>query len=307
MSTSSQIIDITSIFTSENFYKQEKLRIEKLAEKAKTALNTPITDNVSYKINHEAQMELRDERIKWEKARKEFTFSLDEKKKFAIDRERSITCHIIPIEETIKQKKEEYDREQERIKAEKEAEEMRVFQARYDELLKYGVTTDLASLKLMTDDGFRLMADVYKEKWEQQEKLRIEKEEEQKRLHDEAEKKRQSELEEQRKLREENTKKEQEIADREKAIHDKENGIKRQEELKQAQEKAREDERKRIENEQIAKEKEEIAEKERLQKLEKYKEWLELNWVTKEKEENFKIEKIGDEVILWEKISTYKI
>lgn len=132
-----QIIDITSIFTSENFYEAEKLRISQLAEKAKTALATPITDKASYKINHEAQMELRDERIKWEKARKDFTASLDEKKKFAIDRERSITCHIIPVEEELKAKKEAYDAEQERIKAEKEAEEMRIFQSRVDEMASY--------------------------------------------------------------------------------------------------------------------------------------------------------------------------
>lgn len=147
-----QIIDITSIFTSENFYEQEKLRIAKLAEKAKTALNIPITDKTSYHINHEAQMELRDERIKWEKARKDFTASLDEKKKFAIERERSITCHIIPVEDQLKAKKEAYDAEQERIKAEKEAEKNRIFQERVNELTKYGVTTDLASLRDMSDE-----------------------------------------------------------------------------------------------------------------------------------------------------------
>lgn len=287
-----QIIDITSIFTSENFYESEKLRIEKLAEKAKIALDTPITDKETYKINHETQMELRDERIKWEKARKEFTASLDEKKKFAIDRERSITSHIIPIEETIKQKKEEYDAEQERIKAEKEAQEMRVFQERYDELMKYGVTTDLASLKAMSDDGFRMMADMYKKKWEEAEKVRLEQEAENQRLAQEAEVKRQAELEEARKLKEENDRKAQEIADREKAIQDKENEIKRQEELKATEEKAREDERKRIENERIAKEQADLAEKARMEKEAKYKEWLELNGVTPEKKDNFKIEKL---------------
>lgn len=286
------IIDITSIFTSENFYEQEKLRIERLAEKSKLALATPITDKASYKINHEAQMELRDERIKWEKARKDFTASLDEKKKFAIDRERSITCHIIPVEEELKAKKEAYDAEQERIKAEKEAEEMRIFQKRYDELMKYGVTTDLASLKAMTDDGFRMMADMYKKKWEESEKIRLEQEAEKARQEAELEKKRQEELEEAQKLKEENDRKAQEIADREKAIQDKENEIKRQEEIKQAQEKAVEDERQRIENERIAKEQADLAEKARMEKETKYREWLTLNGVTSEKKDNFKIEKI---------------
>jgi hypothetical protein len=306
-----QIIDITSIFTSENFYESEKLRIEKLAEKAKIALDTPITDKETYKINHETQMELRDERIKWEKARKEFTASLDEKKKFAIDRERSITSHIIPIEETIKSKKEEYDKEQERIKAEKEAEEMRVFQARYDELMKYGVTTDLASLKAMTDDGFRMMADMYKKKWEEAEKVRIEQEAENQRLTQEAEAKRQAELEEARKLKEENDRKAQEIADREKAIQDKENEIKRQEELKATAEKARIDaiaeEKARAERERIHKEETEKAESARIEKEDKYKDWLANNGVTIGNRDDFKIEKDENEVILWKKVSVYKI
>lgn len=306
-----QIIDITSIFTSENFYESEKERIAKLADKAKTALETPITDKASYKINHEAQIELRDERIKWEKARKEFTASLDEKKKFAIDRERSITCHIIPVEEELKAKKEAYDAEQERIKAEKEAEEARIFQERYDELMKYWVTTDLISLKAMTDDGFRMMADMYKKKWEEKEAIRIAEEAEQKRIADEAEKKRQEELEEARKLKEENDRKAQEIADREKAIQDKENEIKRQEELKQAQEKARieaiTEEKARAERERIQKEEAEKEEKARMEKEAKYIKWLRDNGCNTDTREEYKIEKVWDEVILWKKVSVYKI
>lgn len=272
-----KVIDVTSIFTSEQFFKEEEKRIEKLAETAKTALNTPIKDIATYKINHEAQMQLRDERIKWEKARKDFTSSLDEKKKFAIDRERSITCHIIPIEEELKAKKEAYDAEQERIKAEKEAEKQRTFQARLDEMTSYGYTTDLAALRDMSDDGFRMMADMYKEKWEEAEKIRIAQEQENKRIADEAEKVRQAELEEARKLKEENDRKSQELADRQKAMDDKENEIKRQEELKATADKAREDERQRIENERIAKEQADLAEKSRMEKEKDYKEWLELN------------------------------
>lgn len=71
--------------------------------------------------------------------------------------------------------------------------------------------------------------------------------------------------------------------------------------------KAREDERQRIENERIAKEQADLAEKARMEKEKDYKEWLELNWVTPEKKDNFKIEKIGNEVILWEKISVYPL
>lgn len=264
--TTTQIIDMTSIFTSEQFYEQEKLRIEKLAGKAKTALETPITDKESYKINHDTQMELRDERIKWEKARKDFTASLDEKKKFAIDRERSITCHIIPVEEELKAKKEAYDAEQERIKAEEEAQKTKVFQERINEMASYGYTTDLAALRDMSDEGFRMMADMYKKKWEEAEKVRIEQEAETKRIADEAEKVRQVELEEARKLKEENDKKALELAKREKAIKDAENEKARQEELKTTAEKAREDERKRIENERIAKEQADLADKAKMEK-----------------------------------------
>lgn len=261
-----QIIDITSIFTSEKFFEDEKLRIEKLATKAKTALDTPITDANSYRINHEAQMELRDERIKWEKARKEFTANLDEKKKFAIDRERAITSNIIPYEEELKAKKEAYDAEKERIKAEEKAEKMRVLDARIQELQIYGVTAPLEDLSNMTDDGFRMMADMWKKKWENAEAIRIAEETEKKRAEAEAESKRQAELEEARKLKEENDRKAQEFADREKAITDKESEMKHQEELKASAEKAREEERKRIEDARVAKEKADIAEKESMEK-----------------------------------------
>jgi hypothetical protein len=301
--TTNLVIDVTSIFTSEQFFEEEKTRIAKLAEEAKTALALPITDSTSYRINHETQMKLRDERIKWEKARKDFTSSLDEKKKFAIDRERAITSNIIPYEEELKAKKEAYDKEKERIKAEEEAERMRVFQARYDEMTKYGVTTDLANLRDMSDDGFRMMADTYKEKWEESEKVRIAKEALDKEIADAEEAKRQQELEDMRKWKEEQAKIEEnnriqaeENARKAQEILDKQNAIKYEEELKKAQEKARLDgieaEKVRAESERLQKEESEKVEKARLEKEESYRKWLSDNGVTENNRDDFKIEKI---------------
>lgn len=318
MTTTNLVIDVTSIFTSEQFFEEEKTRIAKLAEEAKTALALPITDNASYKINHETQMKLRDERIKWEKARKDFTSSLDEKKKFAIDRERAITSNIIPYEEELKAKKEAYDAEKERIKAEKEAEEMRILQERIDELTKYGVIVPLEQLKVMSDEWFRMMADMYKKKWEEAEAIRIAEEAEKKRIADAEEAKRQQELEDMRKWKEEQSKTEEnnrlqaeKNAREAQAILDKQNAIKHEEELKKAQEKARLDgieaEKARAESERIQREETEKAEKARLEKEESYKKWLADNGVTAENKEDFKIEKIEGQVILWKKVATFNI
>jgi len=318
MTTTNLVIDVTSIFTSEQFFEEEKARIAKLAEEAKTALALPITDNASYKINHETQMKLRDERIKWEKARKDFTSSLDEKKKFAIDRERAITSNIIPYEEELKAKKEAYDAEKERIKAEEEAKRMQILQKRIEELQKYEVTVPLEQLGNMTDDGFRMMADMWKKKWEEREAIRIAEEAEKKRIADLEEAKRQQELEDMKKWKEEQAKIEEnnriqadKNAREAQAIVDKQNAIKHEEELKKAQEKARLDgieaEKARAERERIQKEETDKAEKARLEKEESYKKWLADNGITEGSRDEFKIEKIEGQVILWKKVSTFNI
>lgn len=297
------IIDVTSVFTAEQMFLQEKERLEKLVTQSKPAVGIDIVDQKVYRALHDIQMQVRNERITIEKARKDFTSTLDERKKFAIDRERELTTPLIEIEEAIKTKKELWDKEQERIKAEKEAEEMRVFKDRYDELMKYGVTTDLASLKAMSDDGFRMMADTYKKKWEEAEKIRLEQEAENQRIAQEAETKRQAELEEARKLKEENDKKAQEneriaqeLAQKQKEIEDKQNELKRQEEEKKAQEE------------------EEARAKKFNEDQEKYKKWLADNWWTEENKLEYTTtirrnpEDENDRtVILYKKVAEYKL
>lgn len=297
------IIDVTSVFTAEQMFLQEKERLGKIALQAKEVTNIQIVDKKTYETVHSLQMQVRDERIKVEKARKDFTSTLDERKKFAIDRERELTTPLIEIEEAIKTKKELWDKEQERIKAEKEAEEMRVFKERYDELLKYGVTTDLTSLKAMSDDGFRMMADMYKKKWEEAEKIRLEKEAEDQRLAQEAEAKRQAELEEARKLKEENDKKAQEneriaqeLAQKQKEIEDKQNELKRQEEERKTQEE------------------EEARAKKFNEDQERYKKWLADNGWTEENKLDYTttIRRNSEDekdrtVILYKKVAEYKL
>lgn len=311
MTTKDLVIDITSIFTSDNFFEQEKIRIAKLAEEAKTALALPITDANSYRINHETQMKLRDERIKWEKARKEFTASLDEKKKYAIDRERAITSNIIPYEEELKAKKEAYDAEKERIKAEKEAEAMRILQTRIDELTKYGVTAPLEDLKAMSDDGFRMMADMWKKKWEEKEAIRIQEEAEKKRIEEETEKKRQEEAEAIQKQKEENDRianeqaqKARELAEKEKAIKDKEDEQKRQEELENARKEGEEKARKE-------KEDEEARQKKFLADQASYTAWLESHGFSEETKLDYTttIKRDGNisTVTLYKKVSTFEL
>jgi nucleolar protein involved in exit from mitosis len=256
-------------------------------------------------------MKLRDERIKWQNARKEFTEPLDERKKIAIERERAITSNIIPYEEELKAKKEAYDAEKERIKAEKEAEEMRILQTRIDELTKYGVTAPLDDLKAMSDDGFRMMADMWKKKWEEKEAIRLQEEAEKKRIEDEAEKKRQEEAEAVRKQKEENDRianeqaqKALELAKKEKAIKDKENEQKRQEDLENARKEGEEKAKKE-------KEDEEARQKKFLDDQEKYTEWLKSHGFSEETKLEYTttIKRDGNisTVTLYKKISTFEL
>jgi len=314
MTNKDLVIDVSSIFTSANLYDQEIARIAKLATETKEILWIQVTDSVTYRVVHEAHIKIRDERIKWEKARKEFTASLDERKKFAIDRERSITSHLIPIEDALKEKKEAYDAEKERIKAEKEAEAMRILQTRIDELTTYGVSVPLEQLKEMSDDGFRMMADMWKKKFEEREAIRLQEEAEKKRIEEEAEKKRQEEFEAIQKQKEENDRianehaqKAQELAEKEKAIKDKEDEQKRQEELEKARKEGEEKAKKE-------REEEEARQKKFLEDQANYTEWLKSNGYTQENKEEYTtvIKKDKDDekktiVMLYKKISEYTI
>ena len=61
-------------------------------------------------------------------------------------------ARIQPTEEALKAKKEAYDKEQDRIKKEKEEAERKVLQERLEELQKYGVIQDIGTVGQMSDE-----------------------------------------------------------------------------------------------------------------------------------------------------------
>lgn len=318
MTTGNQVLDISTVYTTTQLKEAKKAQLQTLADKAQTAKDTPITDKTSYRLVHETQIALRDERIAIEKGRKEFTANLDERKKSAIEIERELTSIISPIEEELKAKKEEYEKEQEKIKEEEERKKAEVLQDRIRELDSYEAPYNIALIQNMSDEGFRFLADDFKKKFEEIKRQREEEAEIKRKEEEESEKKRQEEAEALRKQKEEQDKiakeqeeKAQEFARREKAIKDKEDEQKRQEELekarKEGEEKAKKEEAERIERERIEKEQKEKEEKDKIEKEEAYKKWFAYNGVTTENREDYLTKTIGNKVFLFKKIAEYNL
>lgn len=318
MTTENQVLDISTVYTTTQLKEAKKAQLQTLADKAQTARSTPITDKASFKLVHETQIALRDERIAIEKGRKDFTASLDERKKAAIEIERELTGIISPIEEELKAKKEEYEKEQERIKEEEERKKAEVLQDRIRELDSYEAHYDIGLIRNMSDEGFRILADQFKGKFEEVKKQREEEAERKRKEEEEAEKKRQEEAEALRKQKEEQDRiakeqeeKAQEFARREKAIKDKEDEQKRQEELekvrKESEEKARKEAEEKAELDRVMKETAEKSEKERIEKEEAYKKWFADNGVTKENRDDYLTKTVENKVYLFKKISEYTL
>ena len=309
MTTALTEIAEQELFIVEELRAKEFNRLDLVAMKAKTALDIEITDKLSYKIVHDAQIELRDNRTRITKGRLLFTEWLTKQTKDAIQCEKDLIARIQPTEEALKAKKEAYDKEQDRIKKEKEEAERKVLQERLEELQKYGVIQDIGTVGQMSDEWFRMMADQWKTKWEEKEALRIQQEAEaEKKRQDEADAiQKQKEMNE--KIAEENRKQAEENARNAQAIVDKENELKRQEELKTMQESARlkgiEDEKARIESEKVAKEQKEKEDAELLLKNTAFNTWLSNNWMTHENRTEFEVRYENGTPTLWKKISTF--
>jgi uncharacterized protein YecA (UPF0149 family) len=67
--------------TSTDLKEAKAKELSTLADEAKQALYITITDKKTYETVHTEQMKLRNARVEIEKARKDFTVELDEKKK----------------------------------------------------------------------------------------------------------------------------------------------------------------------------------------------------------------------------------
>lgn len=158
----------------------ENARLAKIGEDAKKLLVIPITDKKGYEAVHAMQMKIAKERIEIQKSRLAFTAPLDEQKKYAIDVEKELLKNL-EVEDELKAKKLEYEKEQDRLKEEEKRKEQETLQARIDEITKYGVEGyTVAMIGAMSDEGFRILADTYKKKYEDRmEQARIEEEKKQ--------------------------------------------------------------------------------------------------------------------------------
>lgn len=143
MTTALTEIAEQELFLVSELREKELARLDLVAQKGKSLLDIEIVDKASYKLVHDGQIELRDNRTRISKGRLLFTESLTKQTKEAIQCEKDLIARIEPTEQALKAKKEAYDNEQERIKKEKEEAELIVLQDRLQELNKYGVVMDI--------------------------------------------------------------------------------------------------------------------------------------------------------------------
>lgn len=188
MTTEIQLIDLYNPTTLE-LREAKKQELLALAEEAKKALETEITDNKTKEIVHAEQMKLRAARVEIEKARKDFTKNLDEQKAGAITIERELIGIIAETEDLLKAKKEAYEA---KIKAEKEAEEARKQQLiaeRTTKLAKYGEVYDPIkhAPQILGDEDFAKVLDALEVVYQEMERARKEKEEAERREREEFE------------------------------------------------------------------------------------------------------------------------
>ncbi len=344
MTTQDTALVEAQVFGIQELKDKEVERLKKLAEEAKQALETPITDKLSLKLVHDTRIKLRDNRTKLNKDRKAFTAHLDEKKNAALSVEKELVGIISPIEEELLAKEEEYEKEQERIKAEKAKEEAEILQKRIEALNAVEAEYIVGQIAIMSNEGFDMLLEMHKKKYDQIVAERKRQEDEKKRQEEEAEKKRQEEAEALRKqkeendrvaeenrkeaeriqkenarIAEENAQKARELAEKEKAIKDKEDEQKRQDDLekarKEGEEKARKDAELKAEQDKKAQEEAEKAEKDRIEKIGKYKEWLAENGAGDSKSivsstnftTDFIVSRTRDTLTLYKAVSTYEV
>lgn len=131
------------LFLVSELREKELARLDLVAQKGKSLLDIEIVDKATYKLVHDGQIELRDNRTRISKGRLLFTEALTKQTKEAIQCEKDLIARIEPTEQLLKAKKDAYDTEQERIKKEKEESELLVLQDRLQELNKYGVVMDI--------------------------------------------------------------------------------------------------------------------------------------------------------------------
>lgn len=139
-----KVVDVSNIYNTNIMKLEKENELKKAAEEGKKIQLLPITDKKTYETVHDMQMKLLKLRTGVANDRKDFTKHLDEKKAAAIEIEKELIGIISPTEEALKLKKEEYEKEQERIKEEKKAEEARILQSRIDRMNAIQAAYDIA-------------------------------------------------------------------------------------------------------------------------------------------------------------------
>lgn len=168
-----KVIDISNIYNTNKMREEKEAELALAAEEGKKVQAIEITDKTSFQKVHDMQMKLLKLRTGIANDRKDFTKHLDEKKAAAIEIEKSLIGMIAPTEEALKAKKEAYEAEQERIKEEKKAEAARILQGRIDKLNAINAEYNIAQVAEMTDDGFDMLYDMHKKRFDKAEEERI--------------------------------------------------------------------------------------------------------------------------------------
>ncbi len=288
------IVEAQKIFTVSELREKEEKRLNALNDQAKIFLDNPITKENLEDVKNMSKL-LQKTRT-WIKASREFfTSDLVKRQKEAISVADKLIDIFVWTEEKIDEKIAAFQKEEQRKIDEKAKQDREALQARVDELNTYWVQMPIENLKKMSDEGFRMQADVYKVKWENSEKIRIDAEEkrksdeaiEKKRIEDEA-KEVQKQKEENEKVAQENQRIADDNARKSKEIEDKENDLKRQEDEKNELELHEKKKKLFIENE------------------ENYQIWLKENWYTSEPGEYTTLVS-PEKVVLYKRISTFTI
>lgn len=165
----------------EDLFTPKKKELEDLALKYKDLRKWEIKNKEELKIVHNAEQELIKTRTAISKARLDYTRPIEQAKKEAIAKEKELLWVIWPVEEDLKERKKAYLDEQERIKKEKEEQVRKKLQERIDELNKFNYSySDVYKLSQMSDEDFNVILDQVKIDFENEEKVRKEKEEQEK-------------------------------------------------------------------------------------------------------------------------------
>lgn len=299
-------------------FNPKKAEILALVAEHTPSLSIEIVDSKTYKQVHESQMALRETRVWVEKQGKLMREDANAFIKTVLWVERDLTTPIVEVEEKLKAKKDAYDKAEQEKKEAIERAKQQLIADRTFKLAKYRIQYDASVHGDMSPSKFVELLETEETKFQEEERVRIEQVEADKKAREAFE-------EEQRKFREEQdaiAKKNQEEQDRidadrkkiddekraiEQARIDAENEKKRQADMESARLKAIEDERIRVQQEKLRADQKARDEREALEKKKKYIAYRESLGFTEETKHLFDERRDNKTITIWKKVGEFTI